>query len=73
MGYNYLIVGAELNCVPDLNVALDTARNQNFDYIISPLVHPRYERELIGESKRYEPFTRYFFIILYLITDRTCF
>ena len=61
MGYNdysYIVVGAELSNVPDLNDALDGARSQNFDYIICPLVHPRYERELIGESKRYEPFTR---------------
>lgn len=52
-----VVCGVELTCVPDLVVALEDARSNGFDYIVAPLVHPRYER-FSDKVVRDEPWTR---------------
>lgn len=57
--YTSIHCGLELNNVPDLNSAVDYATISNkFDFIVVPLAHPRYERDLTGKIDRQEPFTR---------------
>jgi hypothetical protein len=46
-----LVLGLELNSVPDLRAALDAAIDESYDFVITPLVHPRFQR---GESTRLE-------------------
>eukprot|EP00953_Heterococcus_sp_UTEX-ZZ885_P036740 18907-Heterococcus_DN1.PRE.6 len=54
-----LVVGLETNCVPDLNSLLDDAREEHFDFVSIPLVHPRYQRDALGVSDaRDTPLTR---------------
>eukprot|EP00112_Aurelia_sp_Birch-Aquarium-sp1_P010012 Seg2160.4 transcript_id=Seg2160.4/GoldUCD/mRNA.D3Y31 product="Protein arginine N-methyltransferase 5" protein_id=Seg2160.4/GoldUCD/D3Y31 len=37
--------GRDLFCVPDLRIALQTANQSGFDFICTPLAHPRFKRE----------------------------
>ena len=55
---NALSCGVEFSAVPDLNQTLDDARAHSFEFILIPLVNPRYERNLIKTAKSDEPFTR---------------
>ena len=60
-GGHSIVVGIETSCVPDLNFYLESIRAQNFEFMVVPLVHPRYERSLLPESavsNRIDPFTR---------------
>eukprot|EP00741_Cyanophora_paradoxa_P021378 tig00021350_g20637.t1 len=51
--------GLDINAVPDICAALSSAREQNFDFVSLPLVHPRYYRDLADSThRRPEPFTR---------------
>ncbi|CAM9973609.1 unnamed protein product [Phaeothamnion confervicola] len=54
-----LTIGFETNCIPDLNQLLDDARQQHFDFVAAPLVHPRLRRDARGLSDAREaPLTR---------------
>ncbi|KAG5179517.1 arginine-N-methyltransferase, partial [Tribonema minus] len=54
-----LTVGFETNCVPDLAVLLEDARQEHFDFVCVPLVHPRFSRDARGVSEtRSTPLTR---------------
>ena len=68
--YNYVYCGLELSYVPDLNVALEDAKSQDYDFIAVPLAHPRYERDLTGTTTRYEAFTRYLFVSCFILVFR---
>ncbi|CAM9392438.1 unnamed protein product, partial [Scytosiphon promiscuus] len=59
-----LIIGFDTNCVPDLNALLDDARQDHFDFVAIPLVHPRFKRDALGvSSKREDPLTRSDFLL----------
>jgi hypothetical protein len=58
-----LSCGVELHCVPDIVEALNSncrQRNaENFDFLVCPLVHPRYQRPFDHPKvRRQEPWTR---------------
>mmetsp|Transcript_3808 Transcript_3808/g.5845 ORF Transcript_3808/g.5845 Transcript_3808/m.5845 type:complete len:170 (-) Transcript_3808:1464-1973(-) len=54
-----LTIGFETNCVPDLITLLNDAREEMFDFLCIPLIHPRFRRDARGMSdKRKSPLTR---------------
>ncbi|XP_051175456.1 protein arginine N-methyltransferase 5 [Leptopilina boulardi] len=59
-GERRISCGLELCAVPELQQCLCYAKDCKYDYIVVPLVHPRYKREFIsGPAKdRTDPFTR---------------
>lgn len=59
-GERRISCGLEFCAVPELQHCLCVAKDYKYDYIIVPLVHPRYKREFIsGPPKdRTDPFTR---------------
>ena len=52
--------GRDLDCVVDLQHELHSASSAGFDFVCVPIVHPRYEREMIqpGMVRRSSPLTR---------------
>lgn len=42
-----LSIGIELSTAPDIQQALDHARADHFEFVVAPLVHPRYERFVV--------------------------
>eukprot|EP01114_Cavostelium_apophysatum_P020862 TRINITY_DN7112_c0_g1_i1.p1 TRINITY_DN7112_c0_g1~~TRINITY_DN7112_c0_g1_i1.p1 ORF type:complete len:622 (+),score=146.02 TRINITY_DN7112_c0_g1_i1:52-1917(+) len=59
-----LSIGLELSTAPDLVQSLDEARAHTFEFIVVPLVHPRYERDLVtNPNATKEPFTRSDFLL----------
>ncbi|CAH1270096.1 CARM1 [Branchiostoma lanceolatum] len=45
-------VGRDLHYVPDITSSLESASNNGFDFVCSPIVHPRYKRECLeGRAK----------------------
>ncbi|XP_033223876.1 protein arginine N-methyltransferase 5 [Belonocnema kinseyi] len=52
--------GLEFSAVPDLKQCLCVANEAKYDFIVAPLVHPRYKREFISgvAKERTDPFTR---------------
>lgn len=52
-------VGAELDCVADLQECVREARNDGLDFVVVPLAHPRLRRDRMGVSaRRREAWTR---------------
>eukprot|EP01087_Luapelamoeba_hula_P005205 TRINITY_DN15289_c0_g1_i1.p1 TRINITY_DN15289_c0_g1~~TRINITY_DN15289_c0_g1_i1.p1 ORF type:complete len:609 (-),score=84.79 TRINITY_DN15289_c0_g1_i1:32-1858(-) len=58
MAEDHIVVGWELTSVPDIVDSLEEARDNGFDYVIAPLVHPRYQRSFTEAIQRDEPWTR---------------
>ena len=52
--------GRDLDCVVDLQHELHSASSEGFDFVCVPIVHPRYEREMVqpGMVRRSSPLTR---------------
>eukprot|EP00501_MAST-03F_sp_TOSAG23-6_P002247 GSMAST32.ASY1.ANO1.2347.1 assembled CDS len=51
--------GLDLHCCPDLVESLNNAVKEHFDFVVAPLVHPRFHRDDNGISAgRQGPFTR---------------
>ena len=50
--------GRDLDCVVDLQHELHSASSTGFDFVCVPIVHPRYEREMILPAGRSSPLTR---------------
>lgn len=56
--------GLEVDFVSNLTMLWTQTRNERFDFLAIPLVHPRYERDLVGfgtakeSTVNDEPFTR---------------
>lgn len=50
--------GIELNCVPDLLQTLEYAKRSEFDFVAIPLVHPRYQRDLLEPQTKQRALTR---------------
>ena len=57
---NTVSCGRDLDCVVDLQHELHSASSAGFDFVCVPIVHPRYEREMIqpGMVRRSSPLTR---------------
>jgi len=51
-------IGLDLACAPNLQSLLYQALDQFFSFLVVPLVHPRFRRELLGRSTNDVPFTR---------------
>ena len=50
--------GRDIDCVVDLTQELQRSLNDKFDFLCVPLVHPRFERELVRSTNRCSPLTR---------------
>ena len=52
--------GRDFTCVPDIRSCLQLASGSGFDFVLVPIVHPRYKRELNAKDspKRVGAFTR---------------
>jgi len=57
---NHVSCGREFTCVPDIRSSLQLASTSGFDFVLLPIVHPRYKRELNTKDspKRSGAFTR---------------
>ena len=55
---NTVSCGRDLDCVVDLQHELHSAFSVGFDFVCVPIVHPRYEREMILPAGRSSPLTR---------------
>ena len=55
---NTVSCGRDLDCVVDLQHELHSASSTGFDFVCVPIVHPRYEREMILPAGRSSPLTR---------------
>lgn len=57
-----IVIGRDLPAVPDLRAALDESLDQSFEFVVTPLVHPRFERNVgphsASEYTKLLPWTR---------------
>jgi hypothetical protein len=53
-----IIVGANLACVQDIRASLTAHTELGFDFLVVPLVHPRYQRTFTHAPSRQDPLTR---------------
>lgn len=57
--HSHLTCGQESTCVVDLEDSLHRSQDDGFDFVVSPLSHPRYQRDFTGKfPTSSEPFTR---------------
>ena len=53
-----LSLGVELSNVRDLDQTVQSVKAQNLEFLVMPLVHPRYRRRVTPVVPRDTPFTR---------------
>ena len=55
---NRVSLGCDLPCVRDLETTVAELKQQNLEFAVMPLVHPRYRRMVASSFPRDTPFTR---------------